>query len=85
MSSRAGSQQLSTGLFALWHVESFRIRDRTCVPCIGRWTLNQGTTRQVLVEVFWLQLILSDCLELFFFFTVVASVVLVFPIMAFDL
>ena len=28
-----------SGLVAPWHVESSRIRDGTCVSCIGRWTL----------------------------------------------
>ena len=27
-------------------------RDRTCIPCIGRWILNQWTTREVLPSVF---------------------------------
>ena len=28
-------------------VESSLTRDRTCVPCLGRGPLNQGTTREV--------------------------------------
>ena len=32
---------------ALRHVESSWIRDRTCVPCIGRQILNCWTTREV--------------------------------------
>ena len=35
------------GLIAPGHVESSQIRDRTCVPCIGRWMLNHWTTREV--------------------------------------
>ena len=26
---------------------SFRTRNQTCIPCIGRWTLNHWTTREV--------------------------------------
>ena len=41
------AQQLwHTGLVAL-PVGSSRTRARTCVPCIGRWILNQCTTREV--------------------------------------
>ena len=29
------------------HVESSWTRDRTCVPCIGRWILNHWITREV--------------------------------------
>ena len=36
-----------TGLVAPWHVESSWTRDRTHVPCIGRWLLNHRTTRDV--------------------------------------
>ena len=36
----------NTGLFTPWHVGSSRTRDRTSVPCIGRWVLNHGTTRE---------------------------------------
>ena len=35
------------GLVAPWHVESFWTRDRTHVPCIGRWILSHWTTREV--------------------------------------
>ena len=36
-----GAQQLwHTGLVAPRHGGSSRTRDRTCVPCIGRWILN---------------------------------------------
>ena len=31
-----------------WHVKSSWTRDRTHVPCIGRWILNHQTTREVL-------------------------------------
>ena len=37
-----------TGLLAMWHVESSWTRDRTHVPCIGRWLLNHWTTWEVL-------------------------------------
>ena len=41
-------QQLwHTGLVALWHVESSWIRDRTHVPCTGRWILIHCATREV--------------------------------------
>ena len=30
------------------HVGSPKTRDHTCVPCTGRWILNQWTTREVL-------------------------------------
>ena len=37
MGSRVWSQQLwRSGVVALWHVESSRTKDQTCVPCIGR-------------------------------------------------
>ena len=43
-----GTQQLwHTGLDVPHHVESSRTRDRTCVPCIGRWILYHWTTREV--------------------------------------
>ena len=35
------------GLLASWHVESSWTRDRTHVPCIGRWILPHCATRQV--------------------------------------
>ena len=37
---------VALGLIALGHVGSSRIRDQTCVPCIGRWILNHWTTRE---------------------------------------
>ena len=46
--SRAWAQQLwHTGLVALWHEGSFRTRDWTHVPCIGRQTPKHWTTREV--------------------------------------
>ena len=46
--SRAQAQYLwHTGLVALRHVGSSRTRARTRVPCIGRWSLNHCTTREV--------------------------------------
>ena len=46
--SRVQAQQLwHMGLVALRHVGSSQTRDRTCVPCIGRWILNHCTTREV--------------------------------------
>ena len=39
------------GLVATRHVESSKIRDRTHVPCIGRWILNHWTAREVLNDV----------------------------------
>ena len=41
-----------TGLVALQQVESSRTKDRTRVPCIGRWNLNHWTPREVLLSVF---------------------------------
>ena len=41
-----------TGLVALWHVESSWIRDRTHVPCTGRWILIHCATREVLPSEF---------------------------------
>ena len=38
----AGSVVVAMGLVALWHVGSSRTRARTCVLCIGRWTLQIG-------------------------------------------
>ena len=35
------------GLIAPQHVGSSRTRDRTHVPCIGRWILNHCATREV--------------------------------------
>ena len=35
------------GLASLCHVESSWTRDRTRVPCIGRWILNHWTTGEV--------------------------------------
>ena len=37
-----------TGFVAPWHVGSSQTRDRTHVPCLGRWILNHWTTREVL-------------------------------------
>ena len=43
----AWAQQLwCMGLVALWHVRSSWTRDRTHVPCIGRWILILQTTRK---------------------------------------
>ena len=36
------------GLVAPRRMGSSRIRDRTQVPCIGRWVLNHWTTREAL-------------------------------------
>ena len=46
MGSRAPAQLLwLTGLVASQHVGSSQRRDRTHIPCIGRWILNHCTTR----------------------------------------
>ena len=42
------------GLVALPHVGSSRTRDRTRVPCIGRWILNHCTTREVLIVILYI-------------------------------
>ena len=48
MGSRAQAQQLwPSGLVALRHVGSSQTRDRTRVPCTGRWILNHCATREV--------------------------------------
>ena len=47
------AQQLwLTGLVALWHVRSSRMRDQTCVPCAGRSVLYRWTTRGLQVWQF---------------------------------
>ena len=47
-----GSVVVCTGLVASRHVGTFRTRDWTCVPCIGRWILNHWKTREVPVPIF---------------------------------
>ena len=48
MGSRPWTQQMQlTGLGAPWHGASSQSRDRTLVPCTGRWILNHWTTREV--------------------------------------
>ena len=42
-----GAQSWLTGLAAPQHVKSSQIRDRTCVPCIGRWILSHWITKEV--------------------------------------
>ena len=44
--SSCSSRSLEHGLSSLRHVESSRTRDRTFVPCIGRWILIHCTTRE---------------------------------------
>ena len=39
------TEQLSTDMHAMWELSSLT-RDRTCIPCIGRQTLNHWTTRE---------------------------------------
>ena len=69
--SRAQAQQLwCTGLVAPWHVGSSQTRDRTRVPCIGRWILNHCTTREVPISflifiIFFLLLTLGFVVLLF--------------------
>ena len=43
---------MCTGLVALWHVGSSWTRDRTYVPCIGRWILNPWTTWKIQIVIF---------------------------------
>ena len=58
--SRCGAQALDmqaqrpwlTGLAAPWHVGSSRTGAQTCVPCIGRRTLNHCATRETLFVFF---------------------------------
>ena len=45
------------GLVATWHVESSQTRDRTCVPCVGKWILNQQTTREARKAILLTQLL----------------------------
>ena len=42
-----------TGPATLWHVGSSQTRARTCVPCIGRQTLNHCATRKAPVYIFF--------------------------------
>ena len=61
MGSRAQAQDLwHTGLIALHHVGSSRTRDRTHVPCIGRWILNHWTTREAPAGAFSKETYLRD-------------------------
>ena len=42
------------GFGATGHVGfSSRNRDRTCIPCIGRWSLNHWTTKKYLLPLFF--------------------------------
>ena len=41
-------------MVASWHMGSSQNRDRTRVPCIGRWILNHWTSREV-AELFFLK------------------------------
>jgi len=43
-----------TGLVYLQQVESSQTRDQTHVPCIGRWSLNHRTIREVQMIASWL-------------------------------
>ena len=36
----------SVGFVAPWHMGSSQTRNRTCVPCTGRWILNLWTTKK---------------------------------------
>ena len=57
-----GLQQLwCMGLVASWHVKCSWTRDRTCIPCIGRWILKQWTTREVLVRTFKIYSLSNFC------------------------
>ena len=60
--SRAQAQQWwRTGLVAPWHMGSSWTRDRTRVPCIGRWILNHCTTREVPKPIiFIIQLVMRE-------------------------
>ena len=50
----AQAQQMwLTGLVAPRHVGSSQTRARTCVPCIGRQTLNHCTTREAQLAHSW--------------------------------
>ena len=42
------------GLAALRHRGFFQTRDRTRVPCIGRWILNHWTTREALYSIIFI-------------------------------
>ena len=53
--SRAHDLQLCTGLVALQHVGSSRIRDRTHVPCVGRRILYHWITGEVLLPALKLE------------------------------
>ena len=47
-SQQVGSAVAAHGLLAMRQVESSWTRDPTCVPCIGRWTLNHWTIKEML-------------------------------------
>ena len=47
-----------SGLAPLRHVGSSRTRNRTCVPCIGRWLPSHCSTREVLAPCFKIQALL---------------------------
>ena len=42
-----GSVVVVLELSPLWNVGRFQTRDRTRVPCIGRWIVNHGATSKV--------------------------------------
>ena len=44
------------GLVVLQHILSSRTRDRTHVPCVGRWILTHWTTREVPINVFYVNI-----------------------------
>ena len=71
-SRRAGSVIVAHGsLVALRNVGSSQTRAWTCVPCIGRQTLNHCATREAL-STFWLDcFLLLSCMSFFIFLIVI--------------
>ena len=55
-----GSIDWGTGLAVLWHVGSSQTRVQTCVPCIGRQILSQGSPA---VSCFLFHILTSSVLE----------------------
>ena len=55
-----GSIDWRTGLVVLWHVGSSQTRVQTCVPCIGRQILSEGSPA---VSCFLFYIFTSSVLE----------------------
>ena len=49
----AGSVVVVHGLSCSWHVGFSRTKARTCVPCLGRRSLNHCATREAQEKIFY--------------------------------